>query len=121
MSISLRLTAAALSFGILLGSGAAGAAITHTTHNLHLRSGPAVSYAPISVIPSGAAIDVLSCGTAWCHVHWSGHVGYVNGDYLLTHATVIVTAMTHVHGYHAVHIHAPVVVHVAKPCRYLFC
>ena len=107
--------------GVSLTSIAVQAAITHTTHNLNLRSGPDTTYPPISVIPAGAAIDVLNCGTSWCHVHWSSHLGYVNGSYLLTHATVVVAPLAHVHPYaHTAVVAHPTVV-VVQRCRFLFC
>src|SRR4051812_6925567 len=119
--------AAAFVASVSLGSLAGQAAITHTTHNLNLRSGPGTAYAPTAIIPATSAIDVLSCGGQWCRVHWVGHVGYVNGHYLATHATVIVAPLMH---YHAVHVATPVVVHHVQPvvvvhhvhkCSYLFC
>src|SRR4051812_706007 len=115
--------------GLLLNSAFAEATITHTTHNLNLRSGPDVSYPPISIIPAGAAIDVMSCGAYWCHIHWAAHLGYVNGDYLLTHETVLVAPIEHVHDYVIAHpvvhqdvvVHHEVVIHHVNTCRYLFC
>ena|SRR5436190_5853252 len=111
----------------LLSSAAANAAITHVTHNLNMRSGPDSTYHPIAIIPAGAAIDVLDCGSVWCHVHWASHVGYVNGYYLRTHATVVVAPLTHVH--HVVHhevvphtvVTHHVVHHQVKTCNFLFC
>ena len=111
----IRLAACILSVSFM--SVAAEAALTHTTHNLNLRSGPDTTYPPISIIPAGAAIDVMGCGAVWCHIHWAGHLGYVNGDYLLTHVTVVVAPLAHVEVHHVVHHH--VVAH--QQCKYLFC
>src|SRR5436305_2151472 len=92
MSIRRKMMFLAVSAGMLF-SASAQAAITHVTHNLHLRSGPDTSYHPIAIIPAGAAIDVLDCGSVWCHVHWASHLGYVNGYYLKTHVTVVVAPL----------------------------
>src|SRR5437762_14083868 len=113
----------------LLSSAAAKAAITHVTHNLNMRSGPDSTYHPVAIIPAGAAIDVLNCGSVWCHVHWASHLGYVNGYYLKTHVTVVVAPLIlvqhHVVTHHIVAepvVHHTVVHHhVVKTCRYLFC
>ena len=83
-----------------LAPAAAQAAVTHTTANLNLRAGPGTHYPVRNVIPAGAAIDVHSCGHAWCYTTWAGHLGYVNHDYLVHHVTVAVTPIVHVTNVH---------------------
>jgi uncharacterized protein YraI len=59
--------------GLWLYSSASYAAVTHTTANLNLRSGPSTSHKVKAVIPAGAAIDIHSCGHTWCYMGWAGH------------------------------------------------
>ena len=72
---------------------------THTTHNLNLRTGPGIHYAVATVIPAGSTVDIVSCGSRWCVLHWAGHQGYSDGNYLLTHVTTAVPVLSHVHHY----------------------
>jgi uncharacterized protein YraI len=128
MSVHQMLKLAIVGFGLFLAADAK-AAITHVTHNLNLRSGPDTTYPPVAIVPAGALIDVLDCGSTWCHVHWASHLGYVNGYYLSSHVTVVVAPIAHVH--HVVHhvaVPEPIVTHhvvhhhvVKKTCNYLFC
>jgi uncharacterized protein YraI len=90
--------------GLWLYSSASYAAVTHTTANLNLRSGPSTSHKVKAIIPAGAAIDIHSCGHTWCYMGWAGHEGYVHSDYLKHHVTVVVAPL-HVHVVH-VHEHA---------------
>ena len=91
---------AGVALGSWLCSAPAEAAVTHTTANLNVRAGPSVHYKIKAVIPSGAAIDIHSCGHTWCYVGWAGHTGYVHSDYLRHHVTVVVAPIVHV-----VHVH----------------
>ena len=79
--------------GLWLYSSASDAAVTHTTANLNLRSGPSTSHKVKAVIPAGAAIDIHSCGHTWCYMGWAGHEGYVHSDYLRHHVTVVVAPL----------------------------
>src|SRR4051794_9717175 len=85
---------AALMFGFLSASALAG--VTHTTSNLNLRAGPGTNYPVRAVIPAGAAIDVDSCGSAWCYSTWADHRGYTAHDYLRRHVTVVIPTIVHV-------------------------
>jgi uncharacterized protein YraI len=90
---------------LCLCSASSNAAITHTSANLNLRSGPSMSHKVKAVIPAGAAIDVHSCGHTWCYMGWAGHEGYVHSDYLARHVTVVVAPLVHVvhvHEHHAI-------------------
>lgn len=93
---------AVVMFGLSLAP--AFAAVTHTTSNLNLRGGPGKTYPVRTIIPSGAAIDVHSCGHEWCYSSWADHQGYVSRDYLIHHVVVVVPTITHVTNvhYHAV-------------------
>ena len=77
--------------------GANAHSMTHVTHNLNLRAGPATSYPVVKIIPVGAEIDISACGQTWCSIIWAGHHGYVNGLYLVSHVTVAVSPLAHVH------------------------
>ena len=80
--------------GLWLYSTSSDAAVTHTTANLNLRSGPSTSHKVKAVIPAGAAIDIHSCGHTWCYMGWAGHEGYVHSDYLVHHVTVVVAPLS---------------------------
>jgi uncharacterized protein YraI len=81
-----------------LGVAPASAAITHTSSNLNLRGGPGTHHAVKVIIPSGAPIDIHSCGDTWCYVAWAGHIGYVDHRYLVHHVTEEVAPLVvHVH------------------------
>ncbi len=54
-------------------STASNAAVTHTTANLNLRSGPSTTHKVRAVIPAGAEINIHSCGHTWCYMGWAGH------------------------------------------------
>ena len=68
----------ALTGAFLFSALPTNAAITHTTSNLNLRTGPGTHHRVKAIIPAGAPIDIESCGEAWCYMAWAGHVGYVN-------------------------------------------
>jgi uncharacterized protein YraI len=90
-------------------STASNAAVTHTTANLNLRSGPSTTHKVRAVIPAGAEINIHSCGHTWCYMGWAGHEGYVHSDYLVHHVTVVVAPLVpevHVHEHHVHHHHA---------------
>ncbi len=92
-----------------LCSASSNAAVTHTTANLNLRSGPSTTHKVRAVIPAGAKIDIHSCGHTWCYMGWAGHEGYVHSDYLVHHVTVVVAPLVpevHVHEHHVHHHHA---------------
>jgi len=82
--------------GLLFAALPATAAVTHTTSNLNLRGGPATHHEIKTIIPSGAPIDIHSCGQTWCYVTWAGHVGYVDHRYLVHHVTEEVQPLVHV-------------------------
>ena len=69
-----------IALGLWFYSTSSDAAVTHTTANLNLRSGPSTSHKVKAVIPAGAAIDIHSCGHTWCYMGWAGHQGYVHSD-----------------------------------------
>ena len=95
--------------GLWLYSTSSDAAVTHTTANLNLRSGPSTTHKVRAVIPAGAKIDIHSCGHTWCYMGWAGHEGYVHSDYLMHHVTVVVAPLVpevHVHEHHVHHHHA---------------
>jgi uncharacterized protein YraI len=48
--------------GLWLYSTSFDAAVTHTTANLNLRSGPSTTHKVRAVIPAGAEINIHSCG-----------------------------------------------------------
>jgi uncharacterized protein YraI len=100
--------------GLWLYSTASNAAVTHTTANLNLRSGPSTSHKVRAVIPAGAAIDIHSCGHTWCYMGWAGHEGYVHSDYLVDHVTVVVEPLVHVHVHEHLHVHEH---HVPQPTK----
>ena len=86
----------ALAGALLFSALPANAAITHTTTNLNLRAGPGTHHRVKAIIPSGAPIDIESCGEAWCYMAWAGHVGYVKHQYLMHHVTEEVAPLIHV-------------------------
>ena len=87
-------------FGMSVTPVLADSSLTHTTSNLNLRAGPGKHYPVRIVIPSGAEIDVHSCGHVWCYTSWTTHQGYVSHDYLLHHVTVEIPAIVHVTNVH---------------------
>ena len=92
--------------GLWLYSTPSEAAITHTTANLNLRSGPSTTHKVRAVIPAGAKINIHSCGHTWCYMGWAGHEGYVHSDYLKHHVTIVVAPLVpevHVHEHHVHH------------------
>jgi uncharacterized protein YraI len=72
---------------------AAEAAITRTTSHLNMRFGPGVNYRRIATIRPGRVVNVLSCPNSWCVVLWRGNKGWVNGRYLWSHVTEIVSPL----------------------------
>ena len=100
---------ASTALGLCLYSAPSNAAVTHTTANLNLRSGPSTTHKVRAVIPAGAKINIHSCGHTWCYMGWAGHEGYVHSDYLVHHVTVVVAPLVpevHVHEHHVHHHHA---------------
>src|SRR4051794_23094331 len=101
MALVRFITTAGLALGLSFAPFVADAAITHTTHNLNLRSGPSTHYMVRTVIPAGSSIDILGCGSEWCSVHWAGEAGYVDGHYLVSSVTVevapLLTYAAHAH------------------------
>src|SRR5689334_14225720 len=66
---------------------ASAAATTQTTNSLNLRSGAGIHYDVVTVVPTGASINILSCGAEWCNCAWGTYKGYVEGKFLLSHVT----------------------------------
>jgi uncharacterized protein YraI len=92
MSLTRFTAASVLALSLAAGTATAGQ-ITTTTNNLNLRSGPGTQYSRILVIPAGAQADVVSCGGRWCIVNFAGIMGYVDGNYLLSAVTVVVSPL----------------------------
>src|SRR5262245_15975208 len=72
---------------------AAEAATTQTTNALNLRAGPSIHYRVRAVVPTGASIDILSCGSEWCKLAWGKYNGYAEGRFLRTHVTAMVSPL----------------------------
>src|ERR1700722_9844030 len=87
--------------GLWLYSASSEAAVTHTTANLNLRSGPSTSHKVRAIIPAGAEINIHT----WCYMGWAGHEGYVHSDYLAHHVTVVVAPLVHEVHVHERHVH----------------
>ena len=96
LSRSLATGIAALA-ALFVVSQAADAAVTTTTANLNLRAGPGMNHRVRITIPAGSRVDIHSCGTAWCYLTWGPHSGFSNGRYLLSHVTVAVSPLNHIH------------------------
>src|SRR5262249_11575103 len=73
--------------------GLAEAAATQTTNALNLRAGPSIHYRVRAVVPTGASIDILSCGSEWCRLAWGNYKGYAEGRFLRTHVTAMVSPL----------------------------
>lgn len=69
------------------------AAVTRTTAHLNMRFGPGVNYRRITTIRPGQVVNVLACPNTWCVVTWRRHKGWVNGRYLWSHVTEIVSPL----------------------------
>jgi uncharacterized protein YraI len=82
------LGATAVAVAMMLLPAAAGE--ERTTSNLNLRTGPGKQYPVHKVIPAGSLVDVVSCGSEWCHLKWAGQVGYADARWLVSHVTVAV-------------------------------
>ncbi len=67
-------------------SGAATGDKASTTANVHLRSGEGTSFDSLGTVPKGAQVSVVSKGSAWSKVTYSGKTGYIRNDYLTTAA-----------------------------------
>ncbi len=69
---------------VLLASSAYSETTATAFTDLNLRSGPAVSYEIIGVIPTSQAVTVDGCLEAsnWCRVSYDGMSGWASGDYL---------------------------------------
>jgi uncharacterized protein YraI len=75
---------------IVLSQLPASAKEERTTSNLNLRTGPSRHYPVAAVIPAGSLVNILSCGTEWCHLSWAGKLGYSDARWLVQHVTVAV-------------------------------
>ena len=96
-------------FSFWFCSTASNAAVTHTTPNLNLRSGPSTTHKVRAVIPAGAEINIHSCGHTWVLHGLGGSRGIVHSDYLKHHVTIVVAPLApevHVHEHHVHHHHA---------------
>ena len=51
------------------------------TGDVNLRTGPGTEYARITVIKKGAPLNVLSQGSYWSQVSYSGQTGYISNKY----------------------------------------
>jgi len=69
------------------------AGVTRTTRHLNMRHGPGMDYRRITIIPPGSTVNVHSCNGNWCVVTWGRRTGFVNGRYLLTHVTHVVSPL----------------------------
>jgi uncharacterized protein YraI len=70
---------------LLLGSGSALAETTATAMTeLNIRSGPAVTFEVVGVIPADGEITITGCGDDgfWCQVEYQGVEGWASGGYL---------------------------------------
>ena len=67
-----------------LGGMAPGAA--RVTDTVNLRSGPQKGAGVLGVVPSGSAVNVLSCN-GWCQVAYNGRKGWVYKNYLAAAAS----------------------------------
>ena len=67
---------------LLLSSGLAAAAPAVVASSVNLRTGPGTQYDVIGAMPSGATVDVLGCGPAWCRVAFNGTLGFASRGYL---------------------------------------
>ncbi len=85
---ALFLGATAVAMALTLAPASAGE--ERTTSNLNLRTGPGKHYPVHTVIPAGSLVDVVSCGSEWCHLKWGGQVGYSDARWLVSHVTVAV-------------------------------
>lgn len=82
-----------LAAGLLLASaGAASAAPAVVSNYLNLRSGPGTGYRVVDVMPAGATVDVLGCGTYWCRVAYGDTQGYASSSYLGLGSTIYAEA-----------------------------
>ena len=87
---------AALGAMVML-SQAADAGVTTTTSNLNLRAGPGMHHRILVTIPAGSRVDIKSCGSRWCYLTWARHAGFSDGNFLLSHVTVRVSPLNHLH------------------------
>lgn len=62
-------------------SHAAAAAPGFATGYVNMRTGPGTGYSVITVIPTGAPIQVFECGS-WCKVGYAGTYGFVSANYV---------------------------------------
>lgn len=53
---------------------------------VYMRTGPAVGYPPVVVVPAYALVTVYGCinGWQWCDVSWGGYRGWVAAGFLRT-------------------------------------
>jgi hypothetical protein len=100
MSLSRPVIVAGAFLVIGLGAAMAQSTVAHVTSILQLRAGPGTHYAARKTIPSGAEIDVHSCGHEWCLVTWAGREGYVSHGYLMHHVSEEIPAIVHVTNVH---------------------
>jgi uncharacterized protein YraI len=100
MSLGRSVIVAGAFLVIGLGTAMAQSTIAHVTSNLQLRAGPGTHYPARKTIPSGAEIDVHSCGHDWCLVTWAGREGYVSHPYLMHHVSEEIPVIVHVTNVH---------------------
>lgn len=62
----------------------ANAAVSVSTADLNMRSGPNTSFGVIAVIPEGDEVEVFGCvqGYSWCDVAWAGFRGWSYSEFL---------------------------------------
>lgn len=78
---SAMLPVAALLLGL---AGPALAAPGFATGNVNLRAGPGTNYPQVTVVPSGAGVEIFGClqGYSWCDVGFGQVRGWVSSNYL---------------------------------------
>lgn len=71
-----------LSLGMLLFVAVrVSAAPAVVTEDVNLRAGPNTGHRILTVVPSGASVDVMSC-SRWCLVRFARYEGYLSGNYI---------------------------------------
>jgi len=82
MSPRLLIMVGALIAGLMLPLSAEAAPAQSRTA-LHMRTGPGVGYAVITVIPGGGWVEILDYApNGWCLVRWAGYEGWSSCRYL---------------------------------------
>src|ERR1700756_5770600 len=67
----------------------AAAAPAVVANSVNLRAGPGADSQIIAALPSGAVVDVMGCGPAWCRVAFRGAIGFASRGYLQLGAAAI--------------------------------